>query len=242
MSDPVRRSLCEAVEGSILMGHMRELARWVKLSGTPDELQSLRYFQARLDEYGYRTKLIMHDAYISLPGKARVDVGQPDPDQHHALLLPQFATGRRDRTAGLCGRRRRGRFRRSRPAGCDRADRRHRQPRPGRARLAGRRGRARCRSARTSICTRCASRRSGAARRTRRRPTCRRPWSAPCRTRTAARCANAWRAASNPRSRCMPRSTPAGAARRFSWPRSTGPTRTVRSSCSPAIMTPGTTA
>ena len=32
------------------------------------------YFQAKLDEYGYRTRLIMHDAYISLPGKARVDV------------------------------------------------------------------------------------------------------------------------------------------------------------------------
>ena len=74
MSDAVRRSLCEAVDGSILMGHMQELARWVKLSGTPDELQSLRYFQAKLDEYGYRTRLIMHDAYISLPGKARVDV------------------------------------------------------------------------------------------------------------------------------------------------------------------------
>ena len=74
MSDSVRRSLCDAVDGSILMGHMQELARWVKLSGTPDELQSLRYFQAKLDEYGYRTKLIMHDAYISLPGKARVDV------------------------------------------------------------------------------------------------------------------------------------------------------------------------
>ena len=74
MSDLMRRSLCEAVDGSILMGHMQELARWVKLSGTPDELQSLHYFQAELDEYGYRTNLIMHDAYISLPGKARVDV------------------------------------------------------------------------------------------------------------------------------------------------------------------------
>src|SRR5271165_3804971 len=73
MSDSVRRALCEAVDGSILMGHMQELARWVKLSGTPDELQSLQYFQAKLDEYGYRTRLIMHDAYISLPGKARVD-------------------------------------------------------------------------------------------------------------------------------------------------------------------------
>ena len=67
--------------------------------------------------------------------------GQPGADQHHALLLAQFAAGRRDRTAGLCRRRRRGRFRRSRPARRDRADRRHRQPRPGRARLAGRRGR-----------------------------------------------------------------------------------------------------
>jgi hypothetical protein len=74
MSDTLRQSLCNSVDGSILMGHMNELARWIKLSGTPDELQSLRYFQAKLDEYGYRTDIIMHDAYISLPGKAHVDV------------------------------------------------------------------------------------------------------------------------------------------------------------------------
>src|SRR6185312_8680432 len=74
MSDPMRQTLCAAVDGTVLMGHMQELARWVKLSGTSDELQSLRYFQAKLDEYGYRTQLIMHDAYISLPGQARVDV------------------------------------------------------------------------------------------------------------------------------------------------------------------------
>src|SRR5215813_12472769 len=74
MSDTIRRTLCEAVDGSVLMGHMQELARWVKLSGTADELQSLKYFEAKLREYGYATRLIMHDAYISLPGKARVDV------------------------------------------------------------------------------------------------------------------------------------------------------------------------
>src|ERR1700748_3131853 len=74
MSDSVRRGLCESVDGTVLMGHMHELARWVKLSGTPDELQSLRYFQVKLDGYGYRTDLTMHDAYISLPGTARVDV------------------------------------------------------------------------------------------------------------------------------------------------------------------------
>jgi hypothetical protein len=69
-----RDALCDAVDGSVLMAHMRELARWVKLSGTPDELTSLRYFHARMDEYGYRTELLLHDAYISLPGAARVDV------------------------------------------------------------------------------------------------------------------------------------------------------------------------
>jgi hypothetical protein len=73
MSDP-RDALCDAVDGPLLMGHMREVAHWIKLSGTQDELTSLRYFRARMDEYGYRTDLLLHDAYISLPGAARVDV------------------------------------------------------------------------------------------------------------------------------------------------------------------------
>ncbi len=69
-----RDAVCDAVDGSRLMAHVRELARWIKLSGTPDELTSLRYFQARMDEYGYRTDLLLHDAYISLPGASRVAV------------------------------------------------------------------------------------------------------------------------------------------------------------------------
>jgi hypothetical protein len=74
MSDPFRSALCDAVDGSVLMEHMGEFARWVKLSGTPDELTSLQYVKRRLDEFGYRTELLHHDAYISLPGRARVDV------------------------------------------------------------------------------------------------------------------------------------------------------------------------
>lgn len=69
------QSLCEAVSESRLMAHLGELARWVKLSGTPEELESLRYVRSRLDEYGYRTTLLMHDAYISLPGRAQVETG-----------------------------------------------------------------------------------------------------------------------------------------------------------------------
>ncbi|HEY1935013.1 MAG TPA: M28 family peptidase [Acetobacteraceae bacterium] len=74
MPDLIRQSLCNAVDGAVLMTHMREFARWVKLSGTPDELRSLGYVQAQLDEYGYRTQRVMHDAYISLPGASHVDV------------------------------------------------------------------------------------------------------------------------------------------------------------------------
>jgi hypothetical protein len=66
--------LAAATSGTLLMDHCRAFARHVKLSGTPAEAESLRYIQARLDEYGYRTRLIHHDAYISLPGKARVEV------------------------------------------------------------------------------------------------------------------------------------------------------------------------
>ena len=72
MADPAPSALCAAVSATVMQGHLREFARWVKLSGTPEELQSLRTVQARLDEYGYRTQMLMHDAYISLPGRASV--------------------------------------------------------------------------------------------------------------------------------------------------------------------------
>jgi hypothetical protein len=67
-------SLVEAVDGSRLMGHCAEFARWVKLSGSADELSSMHTMQAALDSYGYRTTLLKHDAYISLPGEAAVTV------------------------------------------------------------------------------------------------------------------------------------------------------------------------
>jgi hypothetical protein len=57
-----------------LMEHVREFSRRVKLSGTTEELESFRYLQAQMESYGYDVQLIQHDAYISLPGKARVIV------------------------------------------------------------------------------------------------------------------------------------------------------------------------
>lgn len=66
------------VDGSHLMAHCAEFARYVKLSGTPEELASLRYVRDQLDSFGFRTSLLTHPAYISLPGPARVAVDGAD--------------------------------------------------------------------------------------------------------------------------------------------------------------------
>ena len=57
-----------------LMAHIGEFARRVKLSGTAEELESFRYLQAQMDAYGYRTTLLSHDAFISLPRAAKVEI------------------------------------------------------------------------------------------------------------------------------------------------------------------------
>ena len=64
----------ELVDTEALMATCRLMAERQKLSGTPDELASMQAIQAKLDGFGYRTTLLSHDAYISLPGPARVSI------------------------------------------------------------------------------------------------------------------------------------------------------------------------
>lgn len=66
--------LCEAVSAQAMMEHLEEFARRVKLSGTKEELESFQYLKRKLDDYGLKTNLILHDAYISLPGVAKLEV------------------------------------------------------------------------------------------------------------------------------------------------------------------------
>ena len=72
--------LCAAVDPAIMMQHLEQFARRIKLSGTAPELESFRYLQTTLDSYGYHTELILHDAYISLPGRARIEIDTALPD------------------------------------------------------------------------------------------------------------------------------------------------------------------
>ncbi len=71
---PEAASPCAEVSGDELMAHVRSFARHVKLSGTPEEAESLRYVAQQLRTFGFETKLLQHDAYISLPGPAKVEV------------------------------------------------------------------------------------------------------------------------------------------------------------------------
>jgi hypothetical protein len=74
MTDAVPDTLTDSVSGATMMANLREIARWVKLSGTAEEREAFGFLEARMKEYGFLTTLLLHDAYISLPGKARVEV------------------------------------------------------------------------------------------------------------------------------------------------------------------------
>jgi hypothetical protein len=65
-------SIMDRVDTALMMRHLAHIARFVKLSGSAEEAESLAHIRQVLDGYGYATTLIEHDAYISLPGAARV--------------------------------------------------------------------------------------------------------------------------------------------------------------------------
>lgn len=74
MSAPAA-ALTSTVSGVELMRHVQAFAGRVKLSGTHEELESFHYLKSQLDGLGFRTRLLAHDAFISLPGPAGVEVG-----------------------------------------------------------------------------------------------------------------------------------------------------------------------
>lgn len=71
-------TLTAEISGPAMMANLREIARWVKLSGTAEEREALGFIEGRMRDYGFRTHVILHDAFISLPGRASVLVdGRP---------------------------------------------------------------------------------------------------------------------------------------------------------------------
>jgi hypothetical protein len=91
------QTLCGQIDTDAMMAHLGVFAQRVKLSGTPEELESFRYLEQTLAGYGYSTRLLRHDAYISLPGSARVET------QDGALHCITHSFSRPSPTEGLRG-------------------------------------------------------------------------------------------------------------------------------------------
>src|SRR3990172_2706647 len=87
----------DAVSTKRLMEDSEALARWVRLSGTPEELEAFRYTQKQLRAAGCKTQLLMHDAFISLPGPASLALVQSGSSRAVPCVTHSFAAS----TAGL---------------------------------------------------------------------------------------------------------------------------------------------
>jgi hypothetical protein len=87
----------EAVSQSELTTFNRTIAQWTRLSGTSDERAAAEYVARELKGFGYATQIVMHDAYISLPGAATLRVTSPEartlPVITHSMGMPTSPGG-----------------------------------------------------------------------------------------------------------------------------------------------------
>lgn len=94
MSGPAVEAVVAEVDRDRLMAHCAEFAKRVKLSGTPEERESFATLEAACAAMGFRTRLLEHDAYISLPGAAGVAAeGRALAAITHSFSLPSPAGG-----------------------------------------------------------------------------------------------------------------------------------------------------
>ncbi|HEV2283991.1 MAG TPA: M28 family peptidase [bacterium] len=87
-----------AVSQFNLVDYNREIARWTRLSGSVEERHAADYAAEQLRAAGYRTRIVTHDAYISLPGAAALAVTHPAP---HDVFCITHSMGRPTGPAGV---------------------------------------------------------------------------------------------------------------------------------------------
>jgi len=66
--------LSDAVSASKLMTYTREVSRWVRLSGSDEEARAFDYLETTLKGFGLAVRRYQHDALISWPGTASLEV------------------------------------------------------------------------------------------------------------------------------------------------------------------------
>jgi len=82
----------DTVSQSHLVTFNQTIAQWTRLSGSADERAAAKYVAKQLKSFGYTTRILTHDAYISLPGKATLRVVAPEarevPVITHSMGMP----------------------------------------------------------------------------------------------------------------------------------------------------------
>lgn len=67
------------VSKDLLFTHLKEIARWIRLSGSEEEAEALNYIKRRLNEYGYEVAEYNFDALIGYPKYAKLELLSPEP-------------------------------------------------------------------------------------------------------------------------------------------------------------------
>lgn len=76
------------VDSTRMMQTLESLTRWVKLSGSPEERQGMAKTAGIFEQLGYDTRIIEHDAFISLPVSATLDCdGKPQRCITHSMSI-----------------------------------------------------------------------------------------------------------------------------------------------------------
>jgi len=94
--DP-EQTVRQAVSASKLMEYTRGIARWVRMSGSEDEAKAFDYLDTVLRGFGLEVRRYQHDALISWPGPASLEVAglPPRPVEciTHSFAAPTTSGG-----------------------------------------------------------------------------------------------------------------------------------------------------
>lgn len=76
-----------------LMQFDQKIASFTRHSGTDEEYQAFLYMKEKYESFGYRTELVLHDAYISLPVSAKLTVNGTGVYAQTHSMVPSTPTG-----------------------------------------------------------------------------------------------------------------------------------------------------
>jgi len=82
--DP-EQTLKDAVSASKLMTYTREVSRWVRLSGSDEEAHAFDYLETTLKGFGLAVNRYEHDALVSWPGTASLEILGGSPEQKECI-------------------------------------------------------------------------------------------------------------------------------------------------------------